>query len=190
MNFLAHLFLSGNDDDIKIGNYIGDFVKGNQLNKYPKGIRDGILLHRKIDHFTDNHPVVLESKKRLRPRYRHYAPVIVDMYYDHFLAANWKDYSYLELKQFTSGFYDLAWSKSDLLPDQVIHLLTHMSSTDWLFHYKDLEGIDRALKGMARRTKFHSGMDEAVRELEQSYQLFLNEFQQFFPELMNYCRYD
>ena len=61
---MAHLFLSGDDDDIKIGNYLGDFVKGNQLDKYPKGIRDGILLHRKIDHFTDNHPVVLESKKR------------------------------------------------------------------------------------------------------------------------------
>ncbi len=187
---MAHIFLSGEDDDIKIGNYIGDFVKGNQINNFPEKIRNGILLHRQIDHFTDTHPTVLESKKRLRPRYRHYSPVIVDMYYDHFLAANWNDYSEVELKQFTSQFYKLVWSRSDSLPDQVINLLTHMTSTDWLFHYKDLGGIDKALKGMSRRTKFNSGMAGAIEDLKEDYHLFLTEFQSFFPELIRHCSHD
>lgn len=188
LNFLAHIFLSGDNDQIKIGNYIGDFVKGNQLNNYPIGIRNGIILHRRIDHFTDNHPIVLESKKRLRPTYRHYAPVIVDMYYDHLLAANWVDYSKLELKKFTTDFYDLAWSKSDVLPDTVINLLTHMSSTDWLYNYKYIAGLQKAMTGMSKRTKFESRMEESVKDLEKDYELFLQEFQQFFPELIAFCK--
>ncbi len=188
MNFLAHIFLSGNNDDLKIGNYIGDFVKGNQLNDFSKQIRNGIVLHRKIDLFTDTHPTVLKSKIRLRPKYRHYSPVIVDMYYDHFLAANWRDYSNVELKQFTTDFYSLAWSKSEALPGKVVNLLTHMSSTDWLYNYKETEGLDRALKGLSRRTQFKSGMENAVKDLEENYDSFLTEFRAFFPELIKHCK--
>ena len=169
---------------------MGDFVKGNQLLEYPQGIREGIILHREIDHFTDNHPVVIESKKRLRPKYRHYSPVIIDMYYDHFLATNWKQYSNEELDNFTNRFYDLARKNTHLLPEKVRNLLTHMSRTDWLYNYQFLEGLDQALKGMARRTRFQSGMEEAVEDLQLNYDLYLNEFEIFFPEIIKHCMHD
>src|SRR5690349_12341831 len=93
MNFLAHIFLSGDDPEIMVGNFIGDFVKGRNLDdRFSSGIVKGIELHRAIDEYTDSHPVVAQSKNRLRPKYRHYAPVIVDVFYDHFLAKNWKNY--------------------------------------------------------------------------------------------------
>jgi acyl carrier protein phosphodiesterase len=90
MNFLAHLHLSGNNPNIMLGNFMGDFVKGKSYRQqYEPEIIKGIELHRSIDEFTDSHPVVTESKNRLRPTYRHYSGVIVDVFYDHFLAANW-----------------------------------------------------------------------------------------------------
>ena len=94
MNFLAHLYLSGNDPLVRLGNFIGDFVKGRDLaDRYEPAIVKGIELHRAIDEFTDQHAIVKQSKMRLRPKYRHYAPVIVDIFYDHFLAAGWDNHS-------------------------------------------------------------------------------------------------
>ena len=167
---------------------MGDFIKGSQLDEFPEKIRKGILLHRKIDTFTDSHPVVMQSKIRLRPKYRHYAPVIVDMYYDHFLARDWSNYSSQGLKDFTTAFYKMAWDNAALLPSRVLNLLKHMSSTDWLFHYKEIEGLSRALTGMARRTSFDSGMENATQDLVKDYDLYLEEFNQFFPELIAHCK--
>src|SRR4051812_44429809 len=108
MNFLAHLYLSGDNDYVKLGNFIGDFVKGRNLNEqFPSGIARGIRLHRAIDEFTDSHPIVKKSKDRLRPAYRHYAPVIVDVFYDHFLARNWTRYSDTALADYAEQTYDL-----------------------------------------------------------------------------------
>lgn len=186
MNFLAHLYLSGNNDSLKIGNFIGDFVKGNQISSHPKDIQKGIILHRKIDEYTDTHPIVLESKKRLRPKYRHYSPVIVDMFYDHFLAKNWTRYSDQHLKDFTGGFYRMAQKKSQLLPDKAVFVLHHMSKTDWLYNYQFIEGIDRALSGMVKRTKFESGMEHASNDLRNNYSAFEEEFEKFFQNIRNH----
>ena len=91
MNFLAHIYLSGDDPNIQLGNFIGDFVKGrNLVEQFGHEIAKGIELHRAIDEFTDKHPIVKLSKVRLREKYRHYAPVIVDIFYDHYLAKNWE----------------------------------------------------------------------------------------------------
>src|SRR5277367_1527199 len=101
MNFLAHLYLSGDNPKIKTGNFIGDFVKGKNLaDRFEKDIAKGIVLHREIDWFTDRHPVVKQSKDRLREKYRHYSGVIVDVFYDHFLARNWINYSSKSLSDF------------------------------------------------------------------------------------------
>ena len=101
MNFLAHLYLSGDNEQIIVGNFIGDFVKGrNALQTFDPTIALGIELHRAIDQFTDTHPVVRSSKDRLRPKYRHYAGVIVDIFYDHFLARKWNDYHKTPLPEF------------------------------------------------------------------------------------------
>ena len=186
MNFLAHLFLSGENEKVKVGNFIGDFVKGNQLEKYEAEIQLGIKLHREIDHYTDSHPIVLESKKRLRPTFSHYSPVIVDVYYDHFLAKNWNKFMQVELKHYTTKFYQMIKGYSNVIPQAVNNMLVYMSETDWLYNYQFLEGIDRALTGMSRRTKFESKMEVAAKSLEEHYDLYENEFRIFFPQLQSH----
>ncbi|WP_462251986.1 acyl carrier protein phosphodiesterase [Ekhidna sp.] len=183
MNFLAHLYLSGEDEMVLVGNFIGDFVKGSQMDQYSERIQKGIRLHRSIDHFTDNHSIVLESKIRLREKFRHYAPVIVDVFYDHFLAKDWSKFSETPLKDYTENFYNLMKGYFNIIPQGVIHILGFMSRDNWLYQYQFIEGIDRALTGMSRRTKFENKMDEASLSLREYYEDFEKEFNQFFPEL-------
>jgi acyl carrier protein phosphodiesterase len=185
MNFLAHLYLSGSSEELKIGNFIGDFVKGRNLNEqYGAAIAKGVNLHREIDHFTDHHTVVKQSKNRLRPKYRHYSPVIVDVFYDHFLARNWNQYSDKMLPEFADEIYDLMEKNHAKLPEQVNFMLPYMIKGNWLVNYSQLEGIHRALSGMSRRTPYESKMDEATEDLKLHYPDFENEFRQFFPELI------
>lgn len=183
MNFLAHLYLSGDDEEILIGNFIGDFVKGSQMRLYKETIQKGIRLHRSIDHYTDNHDVVLQSKIRLREKFRHYAPVIVDVYYDHFLAKKWSDFSATPLHQYTENFYQLMKKYVNIVPKGVTHMLSFMARDNWLYNYQFIEGIDRALTGMSKRTKYENKMDEASVALKEHYLDFENEFDLFFPEL-------
>ena len=184
MNFLAHLYLSGNDPEIMIGNFIGDFVRGRHVHEqFKPNIALGIELHREIDEFTDSHLVVRESKKRLRPKYRHYAPVIVDMFYDHFLAARWLDYHIQPLPAFAAYAYAQLKEHEPILPERVVQMMPYLVKGNWLVSYAQLEGIHRALTVMSRRTPFDSKMDEAVFDLEKSYAEFESEFMLFFPEL-------
>ncbi|MGB3466390.1 MAG: acyl carrier protein phosphodiesterase [Cyclobacteriaceae bacterium] len=187
MNFLAHIYLSGEDVPLMMGNFMGDFIKGNEYKKFSPAIQKGILLHREIDFYTDSHGIVLESKKRLRRKYRHYAGVITDIYYDHFLASNWHAYHKKDLRSFTEEFYRTMDENRSLLPDKVNYVLYHMKKDNWLYHYRTLEGIGRALYGLSRRTKFNSKMDESVEELEKDYELYKEEFDSFFPELTLQC---
>lgn len=183
MNFLAHLFLSNNSEKIAIGNFIADFVKGAQIQNYEEDVVKGILIHREIDRFTDAHDIVKQSKSRLWDRYRHYSSVIVDIYYDHFLAKNWDMYSDERLKDFTSRHYALLSRHSYSFPDRASTTLRYMKQTDWLYNYQYLEGIDMALKGMSRRANFNSKMEYAIQELHHHYELFDEEFNLFFPML-------
>jgi acyl carrier protein phosphodiesterase len=187
VNFLAHLFLSGNNAEIMVGNFIGDFVRGKNFHEqYSPSIALGIELHREIDEFTDNHSVVLESKKRLRPKYRHYSPVIIDMFYDHVLSKNWSAYSTVSLDQYAQDAYATLKKYEATVPDQVKRLLPYMIRGNWLYNYSHIEGIHRALSGMAQRTPYASKMEEASRDLEEHYELFQNEFTLFFPELQEF----
>ncbi len=184
MNFLAHLFLSGDHPEIMVGNFIGDFVRGrNVYEQFRPNIALGIELHREIDEFTDSHGVVMESKKRLRPKYRHYSPVIVDMFYDHFLAKNWQTYHASPLDHFASEAYGILSKFEDQLPQRVQGLLPHIIRGNWLYNYSRIEGIHRALSGMSKRTPYESKMDEAVLDLQKFYAEFEDEFSRFFPEL-------
>jgi acyl carrier protein phosphodiesterase len=184
MNFLAHLYLSGNDDEIMVGNFIGDFVKGRNLSeRFASGIVKGIELHRAIDAFTDTHETVSESKDKLREKYRHYSAVIVDVYYDHFLARHWTSFHDVSLEAYTRKAYATIKKYDAILPEQVRHMLVYMSRDNWLLEYASIEGIHRALSGMARRTSFRSKMEEAVEDLEFHYEAIEKEFLQFFPEL-------
>lgn len=186
MNFLAHLYLSGNDEELLVGNFIGDFVKGSQMDQYPANIQKGIRLHRSIDSYTDNHEVVLQSKIRLREKFRHFAPVIVDVYYDHFLAKDWASFSSTPLLEYTENFYQTMDAYYDILPKGVVHMLSYMARDNWLYNYQFIEGIDKALTGMSRRTKYENKMDEASQALIDHYEEFKQEFHQFFPELQDH----
>jgi acyl carrier protein phosphodiesterase len=188
MNFLAHLYLSGDDNDLKFGNFIGDHVKGNMLLLLPGSIRNGVILHRKIDHYTDHHPVVLQSKERLRPLFRKYAPVITDIFYDHFLAKNWDDYSGVKLHQFADDFYKLTENYQEVMPSRTRYMLPYMISNNWLVSYAGLEGTHKALTGMSKRTSFDSGMERAVEELKTNYPLYEKEFRIFFSDLESYVQ--
>lgn len=188
MNFLAHLYLSGDDYEIMVGNFIGDFVKGRNLSdRFDPGIVRGIELHRSIDAFTDTHAIVTESKSKLREKYHHYSAVIVDMYYDHFLARHWHSFHHIPLKDYTVAAYSTILKYDAVLPMQVRHMLDYMSRDNWLLGYAKIEGIHRALSGMARRTSFRSKMEQAVEDLEEHYDVFEKEFLKFFPELKSHA---
>ena len=111
MNFLAHIYLSGSNDNIAIGNFISDSIRGNKYKTFPKEIQKGILLHREIDTFTDAHPIFRQSTKRLHKNYSHYSGVIVDIFYDHYLAKNWSKYSDIPLEEYTIHFYEILQAK-------------------------------------------------------------------------------
>ncbi|MEL7001212.1 MAG: ACP phosphodiesterase [Bacteroidota bacterium] len=188
MNFLAHAFLSGDDDQILVGNFIGDFVKGNQLESFEHRIRQGVILHRSIDEFTDSHPTVSSSKDKLRDKYRHYSGVIVDMFYDHFLAHNWAEYHDLSLLEFTEKTYTTVWSYEPVLPGPAKRVIPHMRRGNWLLQYAHIDGIHQALSGMSRRTTFRSKMEQASENLRQDYDLFKADFDEFFPELRAFVK--
>lgn len=186
MNFLAHAFLSGDNDKIMVGNFIGDFVKGNKLDLLPGDIKKGVVLHRSIDGYTDKHPIVRLSKDRLTDKYRHYAGVIVDIFYDHFLAHNWSLYHPLPLKVFTERAYELVWSYQDILPDRAKRVVPYMQRDNWLLQYAEIEGIHAALSGMSRRTTFKSKMEQASEDLRRDYDTFKTDFEGFFPEVREF----
>jgi acyl carrier protein phosphodiesterase len=189
MNFLAHIYLSGDNANVMVGNFIGDFVKGrNVLEQFDKEIALGISLHRAIDDYTDHHPVVHESKLRLRPKYRHYAPVIVDVFYDHFLSRYWSAYHDQPLAEFSLNAYTTVQQYNDILPAGVRQLLPYMIRGNWLLNYGTLDGIKQTLTGMSRRSRHDSKMEESMVELTEYYNAFKAEFERFFPDLSRHCR--
>lgn len=189
MNFLAHAYLSGDDKKILVGNVIADFIKGRQaLSQLEAQVARGVEFHRAIDEYTDNHPVVHKSKNRLRPKYRHYSGVIVDVFYDHFLAANWKDFHAEPLGVFARQTYKTLQTFSDVLPAAFKQMFPYMIKGNWLVSYAHVSGIHQALSGMASRTPYESKMDEASLDLREHYQEFNNEFVSFFSDLTRFSK--
>ena len=184
MNYLAHVYLSGNNDFVTVGNFIADGIKGKQYKKYSKDIQIGILLHRHIDTYTDAHKTVRLSTKRLHEKYGHYSGVIVDILYDHFLAKNWTTYCDVPLDEYIENFYDSLEEHFDLLPIRIQKMMPYMLADNWLLSYASIDGISRVLNGMNRRTKNRVSMNEAVVELKEFYTEFENEFSAFFDELI------
>ncbi len=188
MNFLAHIYLSFDDPEITIGNFIADHIRGNKYGHLPDRVQKGILLHRAIDTYTDSHAIPRKSSKRLHHNYSHYSRVIVDIYYDHFLAKNWSEYSSIPLQDYVEGFYDLLEQHYEILPLGTKRMMPYMLADNWLFNYSNLNGISRVLNGMNRRTKNKSKMNFAILDLEAHYSDFENEFSAFFKELITFSR--
>ena len=189
MNFLAHLFLSGTPGaptyaDVLVGNFIADSVPGRQLDNYPPGVQAGIRLHRAIDAFTDQHPVVRGSTLRLRAAgYGKYAGVISDMFLDHFLARHFGEFTPEILPDFAQRVYFLLQARQGEMPPRVQQMLLYMTQHNWLLGYAETEGIRRALGGLSRRASPGSGMETAATELIANYTDYEADFRAFFPQL-------
>lgn len=187
MNYLAHLYLSGDDDLLAVGNFCGDAIRRKQLKDLPERMALGVELHWLIDEFTDKHPVVERSKERIRPVYHKYASVLMDIYYDHYLALHWNKYSKVPLSEYAQSMYTLMYDHKKLLPERIQFMLPYMKRYDWLTNYANFEGIDRVLQGMGRRARFESRMEEGVRELKALHKELEEDFFEFFPQLQKVC---
>ena len=186
MNFLAHIYLSQDNDFIKIGNFMADTIRGSKYDYLPIEVQKGILLHRAIDTFTDAHPIFRTSTKRLHEHYHHYSGVIIDVFYDHFLAKNWSRYSSIPLDEFTSHFYEIMQANYEILTPKTQQILPYMISQNWLVSYATVEGIGIILSQMEKRIKNESKLSLSINELNLYYAEFENEFTSFFVELSNY----
>ncbi|MFA9289557.1 MAG: ACP phosphodiesterase, partial [Weeksellaceae bacterium] len=151
MNYLAHIYLSGTNDLLKIGNFMADSIRGHHYLDYPDELRKGILLHRYIDTFTDAHPIYRKSKHRLHEKYGHYSGVIMDIVYDHYLAKNWASYSDVSLEEYTATFYKLLQNNFDILTEKTQKMIPYMMARNWLVAYATLEGLEMILFQMDYR---------------------------------------
>ena len=186
MNFLAHLYLSKENTQIMIGNLIADHIKGNKFSHYSEEIQQGIFLHRKIDTFTDTHAIVKKSKRRLHERYGHFDGVIIDIFYDYFLAKNWNRYSQMPLDLYSQSVYTILIEHKDILPEKTQNILPNLIKYDWLYNYQFLEGIQKVLVGINKRTKGISKMDLALEDLKLHHTELENDFFTFFDDLHTY----
>lgn len=188
MNFLAHIYLSGDNDLIKIGNFMADGIRGKHFETFPLDVQKGIILHRAIDTYTDAHPVFRTSTKKLHSRYHHYAGVIVDVFYDHFLAKNWTKYSNENLDDYIQQFYKSLDDNTAILTERTIGLMPYMIKSNWLLSYQTVDGIDTILTQMDSRTKNESKMRFATDELKEFYLEFEQEFTEFFADLRKHAK--
>ncbi len=188
MNFLAHIYLSGEDDFVKIGNFMADSIRGSRYLDYSPEIQKGVLLHRHIDSFTDAHSIYRRSKHRLHEKYGHYSGVIMDIAYDHFLAKNWSKYSNEKLEDYAADFYKLMQDNYEILTERTKGMLPYMIGRNWLVSYATIPGLEMILFQMDYKTKHRAHMQEAIVEIQDFYTEFESEFFQFFEELVLSCQ--
>jgi acyl carrier protein phosphodiesterase len=186
VNYLAHLYLAEDTPESLLGNLMGDFVRGTDLHSYSHAVRGGIQLHRKIDVFTDAHPVVLQSKQRLSPGYRRYAGIAVDIFYDHFLARDWAAYSPVPLPEFASRVYEVLQEHEAMLPERLRRTASFMTAENWLVSYGRVEGVSAALRRASRRLKGRVHLEAMADELVACDAGLETDFRRFFPELRAY----
>jgi len=187
VNLLAHAYLSGGINDVLLGNFIGDAVKGNNSNNYPEKVKQGIVLHREIDTFTDNHIAHKQSRDRFRKEFGLYSGVVVDIIYDHFLAANWSNYHSDSLEFFAKEVYKYIITNYNILPLKMKVTVPFMIKSNWFVMYKSISGIEKVLKGMSKRTSLPAKTEYAISILISEKQELFYEFEQLFADLIYHC---
>ena len=190
MNVLAHIYLSGDSDEIIIGNYIGDYVKGSDYLKYPELIKKGIILHRHIDDFTDKHPVVQRSKILFTRKYHKYAGVVVDIIYDHYLTKEWDTFSRRPMESITYQFYRAMVNNYDILPSKVQDRFPFFIINNWIESYKTSKGLKHVLSTLSKRTSLPSESKYAIKTFKRNYYSLGEDFMEFFPQLIEYDEND
>jgi acyl carrier protein phosphodiesterase len=186
LNYLAHLYLADADPESQLGSLMGDFVKGRVDESLHSDLRWGVILHRKVDTFTDAHPVVRRSKERIDPGLRRYAGILIDIFYDHFLAVGWREYSDEALDSFSSGIYRLVRSRHGELPARMQRSMRYMVENRLLESYRKIDGVSRALAGIDTRLKRPAGLTRSVDDLERNYNALRGDFSEFFPLLIDH----
>ncbi|MBQ0776245.1 MAG: DUF479 domain-containing protein [Pseudomonas sp.] len=188
MNFLAHLFLGPKEPEQALGSLLGDFVRGPvERLDLPQGVRDGIWLHRRIDVFTDAHPLVRRSRERVSPERRRYAGIMIDMFYDHLLARHWQSFSDQPLEQFTQDIYAVLLDQQSIIPEQAWPTISRMAKNDWLSSYARLHNLHRALDNISLRLKRANPLPGSAQELEQDYPGFEADFMAYMPQVIAYA---
>jgi acyl carrier protein phosphodiesterase len=190
MNYLAHFYLSQNNDNLILGNLLADSMTGSlqsvKYEHFSPEIVLGMKMHREIDSYTDAHPVVRQSIHRLQPKYHKYSGVIIDMYYDHILAKNWNQYSNTPIELYSAHVYQIFEENKKIIPFKMNKLVHSMTSRDWLSNYRFEENLKWAFAGLAKRAKFISNMEFAYDDLMEHYYEFTEEFKVFFPEIISH----
>ncbi len=186
MNYLAHLYLSSHTDAALVGALLGDFVKADHYRHYPPAVAEAILWHRRIDSFTDAHPCHRASKRRLDRRFRHTRGLMVDLFYDHFLARYWDRWATIPLNEFAQRVYSAMQTFEGRLPTPLERMLPYMVADNWLCSYRELESVGWALAGLSRRLSATNYLAEGLPELGRNYTGLESDFQRFFPQLQQY----
>ncbi len=186
MNYLAHLYLSGTGEQILVGNFIGDHVKGRDWNKYPENIRKGILMHRQIDTFTDAHPRFREAKSLFRAEFGLYSGIIVDFLYDHYLAKNWNNYSDLTLRTFAKRAHAVLLQNFRHLPVRVQGFLPFLIQNRRLESYASVNGIIQALKIMSNYSSLPAKSDFVLQTIQNNDDFLTDNFKEFMSDIIQF----
>lgn len=188
MNYLAHIFLSGNDAQRQIGNFIGDAVKGSAYRDYPHGIAQGILLHRAIDFFTDNHPAVKQEVRTLKAQFGRYAPILLDIYFDYLLASRFEEFSPMPLKRFARRFYYNLMCNRRHLPLRIKRFMWHFIGTNRLARYASKAGIEESLRIMVHYKHIDLSPERAIEYLTEHEEELWTLFRTLFSDLQPFCQ--
>ncbi|MBP9892021.1 MAG: DUF479 domain-containing protein [Planctomycetes bacterium] len=187
MNYLAHLLLADQSPASLVGGLLGDFAKGLDVSSLPPAVRAALLQHRRIDVFTDAHPLVRRSRARVSREFARFSGILVDVFYDHFLARNWQAHAHEPLHSFASRVYGALREHEILLPERLARVLPRMAREDWLCGYAEVENVGHALAGLERRFSRPTGLSRALVELTGNYDAMHADFAEFFPQLRSFA---
>jgi acyl carrier protein phosphodiesterase len=188
LNYLAHLYLSEPTEEAWLGSLLGDFVKGPLDGRYSAGITGAIALHRKIDSFTDAHPMVLQSKSRISAGRRRYAGIMMDMFYDHFLAKYWGEFHDEPLEEFSARIYSILGRRHAILPERLQRVAPMMAQWNWLASYAEIDSIHTALDRMGQRMKRENRLLNSADELVEHYVELESDFRAFMPQVLQFAK--
>jgi acyl carrier protein phosphodiesterase len=190
MNWLAHILLSEPSTENRLGNLLGDLAKGKDIEKLNHNLRQGINRHYAIDKFTDSHAIVKNSKRRVGKEYSRFSGILIDIFYDHFLARNWQLYSETIFSDFTDEIYKSFQNYPGDIPQSAKQIIQQMIDEDWLTSYQSFYGIENALKRIDNRIKLRMSnqvkLAPAISTLEKEYINLEQDFHCFFPELQHH----
>ncbi len=188
MNYLVHLYLAGEDPELQLGGLMGDFVKGPIPADYPEKLALGLHLHRRIDSLAQNSPHTRQSRQLLDTKFGHGRGIIVDIFYDHFLAANWSDYASEPLESYADEVYRLLQKQHAKLPPGLQQVAPYMIKHNWLVSYRQRHVVGRALEKISQRLSRPLPLAEGVNDLAAHEALFLHDFRGFMTEATDFVR--